>query len=72
MNDKDLRGLVVAILGDISDTEVSFILTGLFKLAEKTIKFEPFAIIFFCLKGEIAVARYSKNHGISAKTLNKD
>lgn len=67
-----MRGLVVAILGDISDSEVSFILTGLFKLADKTIKFEPFAIIFFCLMGEIAVARYSKNHGISAKTLNKD
>jgi hypothetical protein len=39
VSDKELRGLVIAILGDLSEAEVTFLLNGLFKLADKTIQF---------------------------------
>lgn len=47
-------------------------MNGLLKLADKTIEFEPFAMIFIYLVAELGLSRYSKNHGISKKTLNKD
>lgn len=49
VNDKELRGLVLAILGDLSEAEILFLLNGLLTLADKTIKFEPFAMIFIFL-----------------------
>lgn len=72
VNDKELRGLVLAILGDLSEAEVTFLLNGLFKLTDRTIKFEPFGIIFIYLVAELGLSRYSRYHNISKKVLNKD
>lgn len=72
VNDKELRGLVIAILGDLSEAEITFLLNGLFKLTDKTILFEPFAMIFIYLVAELGLSRYSKNHNVTVKTLNKD
>jgi hypothetical protein len=51
---------------------MTFLLTGLFKLADKNIKFEPFAMIFIYLAAELGLSRYSKNHSVNKKTLDKD
>ena len=67
-----MRGLVIAILGDLSEAEITFLLNGLLKLADKNIEFEPFAIIFIYLTAELGLSKYSKNHGVTKKTLNKD
>ncbi len=64
--------MIVAILGDLSEMEITFLLGGLLKLADKTIMFEPFAIIFIYLVAELGLSRYSSNHGVTTKTLNKD
>ena len=72
VNDKELRGLVVAILGDLSEAEITFLLNGLLKLADKTIQFEPFAIIFIYLAAELGLSKYSRNHNVTKKVLNKD
>lgn len=72
VNDKELRGLVLAILGDLSEAEITFLLSGLFKLTDKTIQFEPFAIIFIYLVAELGLSRYSRNHNVTKKVLNKD
>lgn len=72
VNDKELRGLVLAILGDLSEAEITFLLNGLLKLTDKNIEFEPFAMIFIYLVAELGLSRYSKNHGVTKKTLNKD
>jgi hypothetical protein len=71
VSDKELRGLVLAILGDLSEAEVTFLLNGLFKLADKTIQFEPFAIIFIYLVAELGLSRYSRNHNVTKKVLDK-
>jgi Ca2+-binding EF-hand superfamily protein len=71
VSDKELRGLVIAILGDLSEAEVTFLLNGLFKLADKTIQFEPFAIIFIYLVAELGLSRYSRNHNVTKKVLDK-
>jgi hypothetical protein len=42
-NDKELRELLLAIVGDLSDNEITMISTGLLGLNWKTIEFEPFA-----------------------------
>ncbi len=72
VSDKELRGLVIAILGDLSEAEISSLLTGLFNLTQKTIQFEPFAIIFIYLVAELGLSRYSRNHSVAKKVLNKD
>lgn len=72
VSDKELRGLVLAILGDLSEAEINFLLSGLFKLADKNIQFEPFAIIFIYLVAELGLSRYSRNHNVTKKVLNKD
>ncbi len=72
VNDKELRSLVVAILGDLSEAEINFLLNGLLKLSDKTIQFEPFAMIFIYLVAELGLSRYSKNHDVAKKSLNKD
>jgi Ca2+-binding EF-hand superfamily protein len=71
-SDQELRGLVIAILGDLSESEITFLLNGLLKLTDKTILFEPFAIIFIYLVAELGLSRYSRNHDISKKVLKKD
>ena len=35
--DKELRALITAIIGELSETEMTFIITGLFSLDQKTI-----------------------------------
>lgn len=72
VNDKELRGLALSILGELSEAEVFFLLNGLLKLTDRTINFESFAMIFIYLVAELGLSRYSKNHGISKKLLNKD
>jgi len=72
VNDKELRGLVLAILGDLSEAEITFLLNGLLTLADKSIQFEPFAMIFIYLVAQLGLSRYSKNHNVTKKTLNKD
>ncbi len=67
-----MRSLSIAILGDLSDLEIKFLLSGLFNLTDQTIQFEPFAIIFIYLMAELGLSRYSQNHSLSKKTLNKD
>jgi hypothetical protein len=64
--------LVIAILGDLSEAEIGSLLTGLFNLTQKIIQFEPFAIIFIYLVGELGLSRYSRNHSVAKKVLNKD
>lgn len=44
----------------------------MFKLADKNIMFEPFAMIFIFLTSELGLSRYSKNHSSKTKSLNKD
>jgi hypothetical protein len=72
VNDHELRGLVIAILGELSENEITMLLGGLIKLADKTIQFEPFAIIFIYLVAELGLSRYSRNHNVTKKILNKD
>lgn len=72
VSDKELRGLVLAILGDLSEAEITFLLNGLLKLTDRTIQFEPFAIIFIYLVAELGLSRYSRNHDVSKKVLDKD
>lgn len=42
-NDADVRQLVFAIVGELSQNELNFLSTGLMKLNYKVITFEPFA-----------------------------
>jgi hypothetical protein len=51
---------------------MEFLISGLYKLTDKTIQFEPFAIIFIYLIAELGLSRYSKNHSMTKKVLNKD
>jgi len=72
VSDENLRGLVRAILGEISEIEITFILNGLFKLEQGTIEFVPFAIIFIYLVAELGLSRYQKNHSSEKKTLTAE
>lgn len=70
VDDKNLRGLVTAILGELSEAEINFVLTGLFRLTSKTIEFVPFAIIFIYLAAQLGLSRYQQNHPSDKKNLN--
>lgn len=72
VNDQNLRGLVRAILGELSEIEITFLLNGLFKLDQGSIQFVPFAIIFIYLVAELGLSRYQKNHTSEKKTLNAE
>lgn len=72
VNDQNLRGLVRAILGDLSEIEITFLLNGLFKLDQGSIEFVPFAIIFIYLVAELGLSRYQKNHSSEKKTLTAE
>jgi hypothetical protein len=72
VNDENLRGLVKALLGDLSEVELTFLMNGLFKLDRGTIQFIPFAKVFFYLIAELGLSRYQKNHDCSKKTLNAE
>lgn len=72
INDNTLRGLIVSILGDISEVEMSFLLNGLYTLASKNIEFVPFALIFIYLVAELGLSRFQKNHSNTKKSINFD
>ena len=71
-NDGELRSLAFAIIGELSQAEVTFLAAGLLQLNFQVITFEPFAIHFLLLIAEMGLARYSRNNPISKKTLNRD
>lgn len=72
VSDQHLRGLVLSILGDLSDLEITFMLNGLFKLDHGPIRFIQFAIIFIYLVAELGLSRYQRNHSSTKKTLNAE
>lgn len=49
VNEVELRGLIVSIVGDLSETEMTFLLTNLYKTNIKFIIFEQFAESFLYL-----------------------
>jgi hypothetical protein len=63
---------VFAIVGQLSQAELTFLATGLLQLNYKVITFEPFAIHFIYLISELGLSRYSQNNAITKKTLNRD
>lgn len=70
VDDNHLKGLILSILGDLSSVEMTFLLTGLYKLASKNIEFIPFAIIFIYLVAELGLSRFQKGHSNSKKSIN--
>lgn len=71
-HDNEIRDLIFAIVGQLSQAELGFLSAGLMKLNFKVIAFEPFAIEFIYLIGELGLSRYSRNHPAAKRTLNRD
>ena len=71
-NDNELRQLLFAIVGELSQDDLIFLSTGLLQLDYKTISFEPFAIHFIFLIAELGLSRYSRNRPCGKKSLNRD
>lgn len=71
-NDAEIKQLLLAIVPDLNQSEIDFLLAGLLCLNYKTIEFEPFAIVFIYLIGELGVSRYAENNSVTKKTLNRD
>jgi hypothetical protein len=46
VNDEELRGLILSILGDIPEIELTFLLNELYRLDYTTIEFIPFVRIY--------------------------
>lgn len=69
--DKEIRALIISIVGDLSEIELVFILNDLFTIENKSLEFNWFASHFFSLIAELMLSRYSKNQLSSKKTLNK-
>ena len=72
VNDVELKGLLFAIVGDLSGNEVTFIATGLHGLNFKTIEFDPFAERFIYLIAELGLSRWAANRESSKRTLDRD
>jgi hypothetical protein len=71
-DDAELKALLFAIVGQLSDNEVTFIASGLNKLNFKTISFEAFASQFIYLIGELGLSKFAINRQSSKRNLNKD
>ena len=71
-NDAELKALIFAIVGQLSQSELDFLTAGLLKSNFQAISFQPFAIQFLLLIAELGLSRYSRNNAITKKTLNKD
>jgi Ca2+-binding EF-hand superfamily protein len=69
-NDAELRSLLLAITGDLSENEISIIGNGLAELNWKNIEFEPFAEKFIYLIAEVGLSRFAANRPPSKRTLN--
>lgn len=67
-----MRGLLFAIVGDLSDNDVIFIASGLNKLNYKVISFETFAGQFIYLIGQLGLSKFAINRQSSRRSLNKD
>lgn len=72
VTDIELRQLVFAIVGELSEAELNFLSTGLLQLNYKVITFEPFAEHFIFLIAELGLSRYARNNKAGKKTLNCD
>lgn len=59
-------------MGELSQSEISFLSAGLLKLNYKVIEFEAFVVNFILLIAELGLSRYSSNNSSAKKTLNKD
>lgn len=70
--DHEIKELVFAIVGELSQQELSFLSTGLLKLNYKEITFEPFAEHFIFLIAELGLSRYCRNNVVGKKTINCD
>lgn len=70
INDENLKGLVISILGPLSELELNFILNGLYRLQCENLEFVPWAILFIYLVAELFLARFQKNHPSSQKRLS--
>lgn len=64
--------MIKAILGDVSELEITFLLTGLLKLNAKNLEFVPFALLFINLVANLGLSRYQQNNSASKKTLNAE
>jgi len=69
--DAELRRLIIAIVSDLSEADLTFLSTGIIRVNFKTISFELFAENFIYLLAELGLSRYSRNHP-GKKTLNRD
>lgn len=72
INDDNVRKLLHAILGTLSEEQESFLLSHLFTLTEKYLEFVPFAIKFLYIIAELGLIRYAENHPSNQKALNQD
>jgi hypothetical protein len=70
-SDQILRGLITAIVGELSETEMIFLLTGLFELDASTVEFNPFACHFLYLVSQLGLSRFKQNQVATKKNLNK-
>ena len=70
-SDAELRRLIIAILGDLAEADITFLAAGILRVNFKTITFEPFAENFIYLLAELGLSRYSRNNP-GKKTLNRD
>lgn len=64
--------MIRALLGEVSELEITFLLNGLFELDQGAIQFVPFAIIFIYLVAELGLSRFQRNHDSAKKTINAE
>ena len=71
-NAMKFRELLCAILGDLTEIELTFLMNGFVSFNHTYIDFVPFAIIYFYLVAELGLSRYQSNHPCYKKILNFD
>lgn len=60
-NDAELKALLFAIVGELSDNDVTFIASGLHGFSNKSIQFDAFASRFIYLIGELGLSKFAIN-----------
>lgn len=60
-NDAELKALLFAIVGELSDNDVTFIASGLHGFNNKSIQFDAFASRFIYLIGELGLSKFAMN-----------
>ena len=63
--------MIIAIVGDLSQADITFLAAGVLRINFKTISFEPFTENFILLIAELGLSRYSSNNP-GKKGLNRD